>query len=54
MQKATRTLDLSARGYMRVLKTARIIADLDGSEILTADHISEALQCRATDEKAEF
>lgn len=49
-----RTLDLSARGYMRVLKTVRAITDLDGSEILTTDHISKALQYRDTDERAGF
>lgn len=48
MQKAMRTLDLSARGYMRVLKTARTIADLEGADTLTSNHLGEALQYRET------
>ncbi|PSO43066.1 magnesium chelatase [Candidatus Saccharibacteria bacterium QS_5_54_17] len=48
MEKAMRTLDLSARGYMRVLKTARTIADLEAADRLNTDHISEALQYRET------
>ncbi len=39
-------LDLSARGYYRVLKVARTIADLAGSDLLELAHISEALRFR--------
>ncbi len=37
---------LSARGYHRVLKVARTIADLEGSEKILPDHLSEALMYR--------
>jgi magnesium chelatase family protein len=46
MRTAMNQLNLSARAYHRVLKLARTIADLAGSqEILTA-HLAEALQYR--------
>lgn len=46
LESALRSLNLSARAYMRTLKTARTIADLEASTNITADHISEALQYR--------
>ena len=39
-------LSLSARAFHRVLKLARTIADLSGSEIITTAHLAEALQYR--------
>jgi magnesium chelatase family protein len=37
---------LSARGYHRVLRVARTIADLTGSETVTRVHVAEALSYR--------
>ncbi len=46
MRTAVRQLALSARGYHRVLKLARTIADLAGVEQIETTHVAEALQYR--------
>jgi magnesium chelatase family protein len=46
MRSAMSQLNLSARGYHRVLKLARTIADLGGSEAIQSAHLAEALQYR--------
>ncbi len=47
LQLAQQRLNLSARGYHRVLRVARTIADLADSEGITSAHVSEALSYRS-------
>jgi magnesium chelatase family protein len=46
MRTAMSQLQLSARAYHRILKLARTIADLAGSEGIQSTHLAEALQYR--------
>jgi magnesium chelatase family protein len=46
LQMATNQYGFSARGFHRVLKVARTIADLRGSPTIEAGHLAEALQYR--------
>ena len=46
LDSAAEKLDISARSYVRSVKVARTIADLDGSPAILPVHISEALQYR--------
>ena len=49
LEKAMKELELSARGYYKVLKIARTIADLNTSETIEEGHIAEAVQYRTLD-----
>ncbi len=49
LRDAMTRFDMSARAYDRILKVARTIADLDGSEEVTAVHMSEAVSYRKLD-----
>ncbi len=46
LDNAAHTLGLSPRGYIRTIKVARTIADLQESETIEVTHISEAIQYR--------
>ena len=49
LKQAISHLNLSARAYHRILKIARTIADLAGSDAVLAQHIAEAIQYRRND-----
>lgn len=49
MKTAFDVYGLSARSYHRILKLARTIADLEGAELITSLHLSEALRYRGMD-----
>lgn len=46
LNKAAENLGISARSYMRIVKVARTIADLDHSDHIELPHITEAIQYR--------
>jgi magnesium chelatase family protein len=51
MKQAMDEMGLSARAYDKVRRVARTLADLDGSEHITEDHLAEAIQYRILDRR---
>ena len=49
MRQAFDSMGLTARSYDRILRVARTIADLEGEEDISAEHIAEAIQYRTYD-----
>jgi len=50
LKQAISRLSLSARSYFKTIKISQTIADLEGSEKITAQHVAEALQYREKEE----
>jgi magnesium chelatase family protein len=49
LERALEKISLTARGFDRLMRVSRTIADLEGSEMVAADHLAEALQFRGQD-----
>jgi magnesium chelatase family protein len=53
LDRAVDALGLSVRAYVKVLRVARTIADLEAQEVVSAQHMAEAIQYRLLDRKPE-
>jgi magnesium chelatase family protein len=51
LEQAATNLGLSARAFVKVLRVARTVADLEGSERVQGHHLSEAVQGRLMDRR---
>ena len=49
LETAMERLALSARAYHRIIKVARMVADLDAADVIGPAHLSEAIQYRSLD-----
>ena len=51
LKKVFEKMELSARSYHRIMKTARTIADLEEKDVIEKKHVAEAVQYRSLDKK---